>query len=503
MNNPSSQGSNISCLEDIGPLCVSQKVNSRDLNFFSDSCPEKSKPAKITKTKKQESCLMKDSQVAMIKKVKPTNKTRKLLKNDDAEFKQVMTFALQKEGKVKEKIEFMMTHVQKNNSLSKEWFQHQTAELDQYFEEIRNNLVILVTQTIDQERNKLQENLKNDFQDYSQDSRHLNSLFKNVLETNSFTKTLDQAKSKALANPNLNHFEEILNGYIANSCDLQFGFTPLVKKYHLLKDSVPSFDPLIHLQERFIINKTVLMSESQEALNEIARALGKLNSSVHSRIKRLTNPLKPFVEALEIYSKIPDSILPEDLFVPISDAEIDLDSFKEPNTPKEVTYCLDAETKKTLLEKKLIINTQDLCEISYDVRAFSTQDDMKKGVFISHNGIPYKIQALDWVFPSHYVELENALTGNKERIQFHSRWHQIPFTIIPKKYTIVKSKENKQYFIVFSQHEGEPVFSLIQKKNIISEELAQEIDKKIKEGGEKVEVVTIKLNDQDLIIDIN
>ena len=493
---------NIASLDDIGPLCVSQQVQVRDLNLLQDSSSqiEKLKEAKA-KSKKHESCLMKDSQVAQIKKVKPISKTRQLLKNDDAQVKQALASVLQKEQKVQEKMQRMMTCVEKNHSLANEWFTHQTSELDQYFEEIKSNLVALITQTIGQERSKLQNTLKQNFRDFSQDSRQLSLLFKNVLEDkNSFLRIVDQIKTQAPNNP---HFEEIFNGYLINSCDLRFGFTPLVKKYHTFKDNAPSFDPLLHLQERFIISKICLLKESQNTFNEFAKILQQLHCTVGFRLQRLINPLKPFINALENSSKISNSIFPEDLFLPILEAsEINLDSLKELTTPKEVTYNVSAEEKKALLQKRIIDN-QDFCEISCDVRTFSTQNDMKKGVFISHNGVPYKILALDWVFPSHYVELENIITGNSERIQFHSRWHQIPFTVIPKQYTIVKSKENKEYYIVCSEKDKEMIFSLIEKKNVINDEISKEIDKRLKEAnGGKVEVETIKLNDQDLIISI-
>ena len=414
--------------------------------------------------------------------------------------------AYKKESKVKRKIEQIVKEIDTNFQGATQFKKDQEVQIDKFFDEFEVELTRKLILFANEYRKKFKDQLQKDLGEYSETSERLKKQLQSLVEKDSFSNVFENTKrneqvsnlASAIASKLSTNAETVLKSYLSESFELKVGFTPLVKKYKLIKFAIPSLRILNTSFNEKIMLSADLTKSVEKIYEDFEKIFASLNSRLGHKIEKFSHPMKPYLETIDNYINSKSSIVPTSF--------LSSDSEKLAANVNEVVHELTAREVAFVNTGEIFENNEDHT-VSYHKKSVSVHYDMRKGDLLSLHDVPHKIVYKDFKSPNDVVELENVLTGELQRIEFHSGWDQGQDLVLTDTYIMTKAKQTRKgYYKLFNTddevEDTRSQLKIIKAGHVLTRKLTQDLAENL-ERESKVKVHTLVSHHKELIVAFN
>lgn len=193
-----------------------------------------------------------------------------------------------KEMKVVNKITHMITKLDEDLRIQEQLSKKNQARVDEFFDEVYDLFTKNFAKITETHKQNLKAKIQQDFVEYRSVHDQTKSYLENILNTDIFSKILENDMYKVLNNNLLEETNEGLQGqfskFLQESVDFKFGLTPLVKKFKLI--------------EYLTKHKTEKPSLSRSQSHPISPRLSEMKKDPFKPIVNIQQELEAFISRL-------------------------------------------------------------------------------------------------------------------------------------------------------------------------------------------------------------
>ena len=414
--------------------------------------------------------------------------------------------AYKKENKVKGKIEQIVKDIDTNFQGATQFVEDQEIQIDRFFVEFQVELTRKLILFADEYRRKFKQQLQRDLGEYNQTSERLKKQLLSLIEKDDFSKVFENTKrNEQVSSLTSAIAETVLKSYLSESFELKMGFTPFVKKYKLIKFAVSSLRTLKDSFTEKIVLSTDLTKSIQKIYADFDKIFTSLNFRLSHKIEKLSHPVEPYLETVDSYINLKSSIIPTSFLSSSSSSSL--------SYPERLAKNTNQVVHELTVKEAAFVNTSDLFEnneehtVSYYTKPVSVHYDVRKGDLLSLHDVPHKIVYKTFKSPNDVVELENVLTGDKQRVEFRSDWDRDQDLVLMDTYIMTKAKKaSKGYYKLFSTddevEDTRSQLKVIKAGHVLTKKLAQDLAENL-ERESKVKVHAFVNHHKEIIVAFN